>query len=185
MIITPAKEDLIQNDFIETSFPNKELSRAKRNFKKLNTWDQFYLASIYNWDDGVEILNWIITSKKCAKATASLIFWSSDPDYYLNNKKQLRPEDEKVKDLLLNIIEKFKSNSFNWNLISFRLTSFSLESNVPENIQDWNLPEELIKPIKGLPIISLGIIQNKIWNYQRKKRLQKREKKKAQRKKSA
>ncbi|MGN6211121.1 DUF4274 domain-containing protein [Parafilimonas sp.] len=33
-----------------------------------------YITSIYNWDDGTEVLSWIINSSLCDSATAKMIF---------------------------------------------------------------------------------------------------------------
>ena len=84
MIILPYKEKFIRENFIEFSFDSDDENYLPdfKLFEKLNTTDQYYLAENYNWDDGVEILKWIIESKKCDKGTASLIFWTSEPDYY-------------------------------------------------------------------------------------------------------
>lgn len=76
MIITPLKEKLIIENFIEYSFDNggDNLMPDFEVFKKLNSTDQYFLAENYNWDDGVEVLSWIINSPICDKGTAILIF---------------------------------------------------------------------------------------------------------------
>src|SRR6478735_2078171 len=103
MIILPSKEKFIQDNFIEFSFNNSEEDFLPdyNLFKKLNSTDQFYLAQNYNWDDGVEVLKWIIESKKCDKGTASLIFWSAEPDYYFEKSHDEIAEYEKDTFLLL------------------------------------------------------------------------------------
>ena len=72
MIILPNKEKFITENFIEFSFNNEEENYLPNFnlFEKLNSADQYYLAENYNWDNGVEILKWIIESEKCDKGTA-------------------------------------------------------------------------------------------------------------------
>ncbi len=69
-------------------------------FGKLNSTDQYYLAQHYNWDDGIEVLKWIIESRKCDKGTASLIFWASEPDWYFENWGQFAHSFKKSADLV-------------------------------------------------------------------------------------
>ena len=75
MIILPYKEKFIRENFIEFSFDSDDENYLPdfKLFETLNSTDQYYLAENYNWDDGVEILKWIIESKKCDKGTASQI----------------------------------------------------------------------------------------------------------------
>jgi hypothetical protein len=34
----------------------------------------YYLASIYNWDDGATVLGWVLDSALCTRSTANLLF---------------------------------------------------------------------------------------------------------------
>ena len=115
MIILPYKEKFIQEKFIEFSFNNEDEDFLPdfKDFEKLNSTDQYYLAENYNWDDGVEVLKWIIESEKCDKGTASLIFWTSEPDFYFEKSVNEISDYEKDTFLLLKrIVEKFNKKEF-------------------------------------------------------------------------
>ncbi|WP_083320936.1 DUF4274 domain-containing protein [Hymenobacter glacialis] len=185
MIILPNKERFIQENFIEFSFNNEEdYVPDYRLFEKLNSTDQYYLAQHYNWDDGVEILKWIVESQKCDKGTASLIFWTSEPDYYLEQSVDEISEDEKEVFLLLRrIVEKYNNKEFTKSNLKYDPTNRVNKIDWSRVNFEWSIPEEIRKPTKGFSIISLGGIQQKIWEWQRKRKEAKRAAKRLKRKK--
>lgn len=187
MIILPYKEKFIRDNFIEFSFDSddKKYLPDFKLFKKLNSTDQYYLAANYNWDDGVEILKWIIESRKCDKGTASLIFWISEPDYYFEKSESEISDYEKENFLLLKrIVEKFNKKEFKRSKLKYDPTDREKRINWSKQNSEWNIPEELKKATKGFFIISLGQIQHKIWEWQRKRKEAKRAAKRLKRKKS-
>lgn len=181
MIIFPHKEKCIRENFIEMR-PNSDNENHYPNlklFEKLNSTDQYYLASNYNWDDGIEILKWIIESPKCDKGTASLIFWTSEPDFYFEKSESEIPDYEKESFLLLKrIVKKFNNNGFKKSNLKFNPLDRINRIDWSKKNSDWNIPEELKKPTKGFSMISLGIIRNKIWKRQRQRKEARRAKKK-------
>ena len=184
MIILPSKEKFIQENFIEFSFEKEDgyLPDFKL-FEKLNSTDQYYLARNYNWDDGVEILKWIIESKKCDKGTASLIFWTSEPDYYFEKSESEISDYEKDTFLLLNrIVEKYNKKEFTKSTLKYDPTDRASSVNWDKQNPEWNIPEEIKKATKGFSIISIGIIQQKIWQWQRRRKEAKRAAKQLKRK---
>ncbi|TXD83988.1 DUF4274 domain-containing protein [Subsaximicrobium wynnwilliamsii] len=59
------------------------------------------------------VLNWIVESPKCDKATASLMVLSADPDLYFDHTAETIQDFEKtVWNLLQKILEKFRENEF-------------------------------------------------------------------------
>lgn len=185
MIILPYKEKFIRENFIEFSFDNdgENYLHDFKLFEKLNSTDQYYLAENYNWDDGVEMLKWIIESKKCDKGTTSLIFWKSEPDYYFEKSDSEISDYEKGTFLLLKrIVEKFNNKEFKKSNLKYNPTEREKRVNWSKQNSEWNIPEELKKATKGFSIISLGIIQHKIWEWQRKRKEAKRAEKRLKRK---
>ncbi|MFC7773761.1 DUF4274 domain-containing protein [Flavobacterium sp. GCM10027622] len=186
MILLPYKERLIRENFLDISFNNEgddNLTNFKL-FEKLNSTDQYYLAENYNWDNGIAILKWIIESKKCDKGTASLIFWTSEPDYYFEKSEAEISDYEKDIFLLLKrIVEKFNHKEFKKSNLKYNPADREKRIDWSKQNLEWNIPEELKKPTKGFPIISLGIVQQKIWEWQRKRRETKRAEKRVKRKK--
>lgn len=172
MFILPHKEKLIHENFFEFSFdgrtPDAEL------FKKLNSADQYYLVERYNWDDGEEVLHWIIDSPKCDKGTAAMIFWLAEPDFYLKRTEATIPDYEKETfRLVQKIILKFQRNEFKKSRFKYdpsdRLCHF------PDNLE---IPAELRQPTKGVYPISLSGIVRAILDWKRKRKIKKREKRK-------
>ncbi|MEJ8801032.1 DUF4274 domain-containing protein [Pontibacter sp. H249] len=180
----PNKERLIHENFIEFSFNNEDFLPDYKLFAKLNSTDQYYLAQNYNWDDSIEILKWIIESQKCDKGTASLIFWSAEPDYYFNKSEKEITEYEKDTFLLLKrIIEKFNNKEFKRSNLKYDPAEKVQNVEWSKQNVEWNIPEELKMPTTGFNIISLGIIQHKIWQWQHKRKEAKRAAKRMKRKK--
>jgi hypothetical protein len=149
-------------------------------FEKLNSTDQYYLAQNYNWDDGIEVLKWIIESKKCDKGTASLIFWASEPDYYFKkSESEILDYEKEVFLLLKKIVDKFNKKEFKKSNLKYDPTERERRIDWSKQNSEWDIPEELKKPTKGFSIISLGIIQQKIWQWKLESKQAKRAKKRA------
>ena len=151
MEISNERKKFIETSFFEFSFdkPDDYLPSFE-SFEDLNSIEQFYLASIYNWDDGTEVLNWIIESPKCDKGTASLLFWRSEPDYYF-----LEDEDT-ISDWALNgyrliklILSKFENNEFNRSEIMYDPNDEFYFERYENDIPDWKLPRDLLVPTNG------------------------------------
>lgn len=149
-----------------------------KKFETINSFEQFFLAEIYNWDDGTEVLNWIINSNKCDKGTASLIFWRSAPDFYLDGDNKITDYEEETYDLLKLIIEKFKNNKFKSAKIKYNPENdFDIE-NYSENIKKWNLPSEMTKQTNGIKPIYLGTFLNFLKNKYKKSQKKKSKRRK-------
>jgi len=80
--------------------PLKKIDTLLKDTKKL-----FHFAEKYNWDDGIDKLEYIVNSKECDLATALLIYWSSQPYFY-------EEETGKKLKLLPFIIEENIKNNF-------------------------------------------------------------------------
>lgn len=155
MIVFPSREKYIKENFFELSFEEKRPDFEK--FKSLNSAEMHYLVEIFNWDDGTEILNWIIDSDKCDSGTALMIFWRSSPDYYLG-KDRIEEYDNDIFKLLEKIIQRFKLKNFKKSNIKYNLAEdFDTEYYISE-IEKWSLPQEMLKPTRGFRPMYLGIL---------------------------
>ena len=184
MIVRPSVEKLIQENFLEYSFDdeseNSDFTPSKQLFKRLNSAEQYYLAEHFNWDGGVEVLNWIIDSKKCDKGTASMIFWKAEPDFYMERTPETIEEYERdTFELLQKIIGKFRKNEFRRSRLKFDPVSSGYDTDAQSELELWELPKELRSATKGMRPISIGFFQELVWQWQRNQRLRKREKRKA------
>lgn len=177
MIVLPNREEFIKENFFELSFKDQEPNFEK--FKTLNSTELHFLAEIYNWDDGIELLNWIIESEKCDKGTASMIFWRSVPDYYLDkneNENEIEDYEKDTFNLINKIVEKFKSENFKNSRIKYNPNEdFDFESYKNELIK-WNLPNEITKSTKGMKPIYLGTTLKFLKNQYSKSKKRKRRK---------
>ena len=187
MIILPHKENFIRKNFIEFSFDDSDVEDFHPDFKlfkKLNSTDLYYLAQNYNWDDGIKVLNWIIDSPKCDKGCASLIFWTAEPDFYFEYTEDTIPDYERETfDLLKKITNKFRNNEFKKNSLKYDPSYRVNKIEWTKEYKSWQIPEELKYKTKGYIPISLSTIQSLIWEWQRKRKLAKREAKKRNRRK--
>jgi len=137
--------------------PNYEL------VKSLNSIEQFYLADIYNYEYGTEVLYSIIDSPLCDKATASSIFWFLSPDAYLF-KPDNAPDGYKKErfEFFQKIIRKFKNNEFEHQQIQYdpSLTGYLYKEaykKIKESkLKNWELPPELTSLIEGQPIVVIN-----------------------------
>ncbi|RZK25820.1 MAG: DUF4274 domain-containing protein, partial [Hymenobacter sp.] len=72
---------LLHAHFFEFSFEGRVPDRTV--FEAITNPVEYHLiAADYNWDDGPEVLRWIVTSSLCTQATAQLIFWRAQPSFY-------------------------------------------------------------------------------------------------------
>ena len=163
MIVRPHKILLIKKNFFEFSFNDdidnyEETVPDYEKFTSLNSAEQYYLADIYNWDDGPIVLQWIIDSPKCDKGTACLIFWKAEPDYYYDFTADTIDEYEKdVWSLLQSIVKRFKANDFTKSQFKFVPTEEGYKTDWPTKFDIWKIPTELKIGIKGKKPFRFGL----------------------------
>lgn len=154
--ISWTRRDFIESHFFEWTvgeidefIPDKEL------FLELNhPAELFYLAAIYNWDDGSLILEWILESPLCTRATASLLFWRASPDWYLKfDLDNLDSCPEFGRDgfrILSKIIARYKRNDFSEYEIEFD-PIHEIES-IESNTRMWEIPPGVYEKISGISV---------------------------------
>jgi len=172
-IIGTKKSKFIKDKFFEVSFRGGGDDKASRDdFDKLtSSKDLHYLASIFNWDDDKDVLEWIINSPLCDKGTALLIFWRSQPDFYtrFDNEDEADYERETFR-LVRNIVKNFHDGIYKKARIRFNPKSDEFDVNYVDSKAKWVIPDEMKKGIIGLPVISIedttnfvGLVTNAIW----------------------
>jgi len=111
--ISEKRAAYLRNIFFNYSFEGKEL-----DIEILQSIEEpielQYLAQNHNYDDGVELLKVIISHPKCDVSTAKMIFFRSDVDGFINDKKNC--EDT---DLIASILENFKNNFYSQELFYY------------------------------------------------------------------
>jgi hypothetical protein len=153
--ITKERAQLLINNFFEFSFNDREPDRKLFDLIT-NPLELHFIADRYNWDDGAEVLSWIINSRICDKATAKLIFWRSQPDFYTAFLNEQEADYEADTYLLLrNIIDNFEKGFYKSEGIAYDPRK---DPGAPSNIdyrnpkEKWTIPEYLKTPNEGIEI---------------------------------
>ena len=159
MVILPHRTKLIRKHFFEFSFDSDEEDPIPdfKVFQGLSAAEQYYLASIYNWDDGAIVLDWIIDSPKCDKGTAIMIFWMAEPDYYFDYTADTVADwAEEVWYLLQKIITKMKAGQFKTSRFPFIPSENGYRTDWESAIGIWELPADLINGSTGRKPLAIG-----------------------------
>lgn len=184
-ILFPKKQKKIIDAFFEFSFEGKE--PKSEDFKLLNTSSSMhFLADIYNWDDGEEVLDWIISNPKCDKGTALLIFWRAEPDDYTCFSNEKEADDEKGIFLMLKkIIDNFETGFYKRERICFDPEEEGYDLDYKDEDAKWAIPDFMKKRTKGIKVIYFPDLVKliKTWwvNYREMKKRQKNRKKRRKR----
>lgn len=159
MIILPSRLKLIRDNFFEFSFESEEeVVPSFEIFQSLSSAEQYILVKEYNWDDGTQVLNWIIDSEKCDRGTATMMFWLAEPDFYFDYQTE-EDIDEWARDvwrLLQRIVGRFRSNDFTSSRFGFIPTRQGYQTDWDSATGIWELPLSLVKGNEGLKPIALG-----------------------------
>ncbi len=157
-MIPPLRKVFIWKNFFEFSFgkENEDYTPNKDLFNRLkHPAELFYLANIYNWDDGPLPLKWIVESHLCSEGTAKLIFWRAAPDFYLkysfSDHSSLNEHDSGVLNVLEIIMTRFKKGTYNQYEIEFD-PSPEIEEIVTKEPK-WEVPSIVYQKVHGANII--------------------------------
>ncbi|MCA6431233.1 MAG: DUF4274 domain-containing protein [Cytophagales bacterium] len=186
-IIGTTKSKFIRNKFFEVSFRGDGDDKADRSdFEKLKTSAELhYLASIFNWDDDLNVLDWIISSPMCDKATALLIFWRAQPADYteFENENEVESFGVDAYRIVKKIINNVQTGFYKRSRIRFNPNSDEFDIHWINKKAKWTIPDQMKKGIIGLPVVSIeettnviNLIATAIWGKLRRsfKRLKKR-----------
>lgn len=124
----------------------KNTDQNKNNFTPSETL--FVKADLFNWDDGTYQLHQMLESKYCDKATALLIYWRCDPNFYYKYSNESEIPDWSLKNykLLKEAEKKLTENELpEW------ITYTPDEDRIPKDSDILNkIPKELLLPSKGM-----------------------------------
>ena len=149
--ISQKRAAFLEANFFEFSFkeqvPNRELFDSLTSPTELH-----YLAHIYNWDDGPEVLGWIINSDYCDRGTAAMVFWRSQPDFYTeyNQESEMSLQDG-VLPLLQQIMQNWERGFYQRERIAYNRSEDPSAEKLYENNprRKWRIPAYLLAPTKG------------------------------------
>ena len=153
--ISQKRAEFLKENFLDLSFQDQKPDRAV--FDSItDPAELHYLTDIHNWDDGVEVLSWIIDSPYCDWGTAALIFWRSQPDFYTEYAQE---SEMSLADGTLSLLKRIMQN---WE------RGFYVRQHVAYNHREdpaaekdygnnpwskWQIPAYLIEPTKGKPYL--------------------------------
>lgn len=156
-VIKRKRRHFIKEHFFQWSFhkPVGYLPEKSLFLQLTHPAELHYLADIYNWDDGEIVLEWILNSPLCTRATTNLLFWRTCPDYYL----EFDIEDEhsctdcnsESFKFLRKIVQKYQDNTFSLYQIEFDPTGEIEE--IQEMNPKWLYPQGVYDIIKGVRIL--------------------------------
>lgn len=138
-----------QIEFITAHFhegiSGAELEKSK--FQELNTSEELhYLSTYWNWDNGVQVLQWIIESPLCSEATALEIFWLAQPQDLQCYKLDMILNDTSKNDmfnLIKIILKNYPNNFYQKTTINFDPESYCKnEFSIPDWIYEKTIGKE-------------------------------------------
>jgi hypothetical protein len=154
-VISKVRTQFLTDNFFEFSFDDREPD--KDVFDQITSPSELhFIAETYNWDDGTEVLSWIINSTICDKATARLIFWRSQPDFYTAFLSEEEAGYEaQTYTLLRNIIDNFAMDFYKSERIAYDPRK---DPGAPSDInyrnakEKWQIPLYLKAASEGIEI---------------------------------
>ncbi|MFD2721493.1 DUF4274 domain-containing protein [Hymenobacter monticola] len=152
--ISQERAKFLQEHFFEFSF--KDSTPDKNLFDSITSPAELhYLAYIYNWDDGPEVLSWIVDSPNCDQGTAALIFWRSQPDFYqeYTDESEMSLQDG-VLPLLQSIMGNWERGFYQQQIAYDRHDDPAAGKLYADNLREkWSVPNYLLVPTKGKPFL--------------------------------
>jgi hypothetical protein len=154
-IIEGKQKGLIRKNFFQWSLrkPDNYVPDKKLFNQLTHPAELHYLADIYNWDDGVLVLKWILDSALCSRSTANLLFWRSAPDYYLQfdlSGDECPSHNMTGFFVIKKILEKYENNNFCDVKIQFSPTK-EIEKILTKE-QKWKIPSGMYDKIRGIKV---------------------------------
>lgn len=149
--VSEARIALLQAHFFEFSFDGRVPDRAV--FETITNPVEYHLiAANYNWDDGSQVLRWIVTSPLCERATAQLIFWRAQPAFYTRFTSAEEADYEaEVYTLLRTIMQQWEAGTYSSTLIAYdpRTDPMAEDITYHDPQEKWAIPSYLKQPIAG------------------------------------
>lgn len=158
--ITHERAEFLIQHFFEFSFGHEDDDEAglpdRAAFDTIdNPLELHFVADNYNWDDGEEVLNWIINSPLCDKATAMMIFWRAQPDFYTERAtKEDAGIEEETWELLQNIMRNMEQGFYTHAHLEYDPAKdpAAEETDIDNPDSKWKIPEFMKTPLKGVNV---------------------------------
>lgn len=155
-------DQIICNEFQASVIPflSKQfnLSKSPEQTKLIESISLHKKASKLNWDGGLDKLKKILKSPNCDVATATMIYWLGNPNYFLKYKKinDANDSERKLFRFLTKLEKRILANEFKTNIIDFNPSIFMgvnwLENSYCLETSIREIPDSLKDEIKGKEI---------------------------------
>jgi hypothetical protein len=100
--------------------------------------DWHIVADVWNWDEPLKVLYWIVSQTNCDRATAQMLFWKGEATAYAwQDCDEVMGDDEySVEPMLSHIVRRFNTDGFPRNKLEFDIFQAKTGSYV-DNDKDW------------------------------------------------
>lgn len=112
----------------------------------------FAQANHHNWDDGLEKLYKILKNKDCDRATALLIYWRCQPDYYrqFSSEEEIPSYNRDAYELKKYIEAAIAENKYTKEIVLFDPNAEEVGDTVKETGKGFiTIPQEMYLAVKG------------------------------------
>ena len=155
--ITEERAALLEEKFFEFSFHDREPDRVF--FEGIaNPVELHLIVGNYNWDDGAEVLTWVVQSPLCEQATAAMVFWHAQPSYYtqFDNEEEASWAAE-VYTLLRTILANWEAGRYHTGLVAYDPQADPKAEGIEETYPNakWHIPDYLKQPVAGRMVVDL------------------------------
>ena len=125
--------------------------------------DWHFVGDLLNWDNAMNVIQWILDQKTCDKATAAMMFWKSSPDYYLqfpNREAAVTHAPVDGFDFTKQLLERWTSGFYHRSRIAFAPLPHLVEiyrrteAQYAANGLPWRIDDELTAVRPGADILS-------------------------------
>lgn len=127
--------------------------------------DWHFVGDHLNWDNAMGVIQWILDQKTCDKATAAMMFWKSDPIYYLQfaNREAITGHaavNLDGFDFTKKLLERWTRGFYNRSSIAFAPLPHLVElyrrteAQYAANGLPWRIDDELTAVRQGADILS-------------------------------
>lgn len=123
--------------------------RIKKEQIASTTEEIDHLVNLYNWDEGVKFLKWVIKQANCDKGTALNIYWLGKPafDTQYQTGKEVPTWRQAEYKLLKSIERNIKKDFYKNAAISFDVEALK---------KDLQYPDQVVKPIPEFMFENIG-----------------------------
>lgn len=123
----------------EDELERKLLDRQIAVLSATSPDDWHLVADIWNWDESLQVLYWIVSQPNCDRATARMLFWKGEPTAYEweDSDEVMGDSDYSVEPMLKHIVRRFNTDGFPRHELEFDIFQVKTGSYMDDD-KDWS-----------------------------------------------